>query len=877
MAKIKVDDQIIVGQEAKQEAVWDFYSNLLGVAADRSCTLNLHTFLQGNRDLPALDVFFSEEEVWAAIKSLPSDKAPGPDGYTGRFYKSCWPVIKGDVLAALSRLLQGDVSKLHLLNSAYITLIPKSAEAIEVKDYRPISLVHSFAKLVTKILANRLAPLLKNLVAPNQSAFVKGRCILDNFIMVQQTVRMLHRKKEPRVLLKLDITKAFDSVSWAFLLQVLKHMGFGPGWCNVLSKLLISSTTRVLVNGVPGEPIQHQRGLRQGDPLSPMLFIIVMDVLNALLNRASDAGLLQPILANGPTQRVSLHADDVVLFLRPCATDLGLTTEILRVFGDASGLVTNISKCSVTPIHCLSSAGSSSSSWAKLAYSRRRRARQLRAQCPNLPQLRHLSFATALPPSSLGSPVLAFLLGLLRRRSRPLLEDEPASPRCFSFIRAVHSSSVRRSCPFGPFPCAVGASARSSTAFCRPDITEVQAFLACKVQEFPCRYLGLPLSVKKLPKAEYYDIIDKIADRLPGWKAAMLHPAGRVTLVRSVLSAIPIYQLMALELPKWVIKAINKLRRAFLWKGRKAINGGHWLVAWDRVQRPLDLGGLGILDLETMGWALVMGSSTLFWSDNWLYGKSLYDLAPSLHNLVSKRIIKRRTVRDALDNNSWVRDIRGGMTAAALMEYLHLWDILAEVELHPGIEDQHIWTPPSTGEFSTKSAYRRFFAGAIDFEPWRLIWKTWAPPRCKFFIWLAVLNRCWTADRLARRGLEHPERCPLCDQEDETVQHLLTSCVFARSVWFAVLEKVGLQQATPGLSDTIFADWWHQAAQHTPRLFRKGFNSLVILVAWCIWKHRNGCVFEGASPNVDSVLRAVVEEANLWCMAGAKGLRSLWP
>jgi len=98
--------------------------------------------------------------------------------------------------------------------------------------------VHSFAKLVTKIIANRLAPLLKDLISPNQSAFVKGRCIHDNFVLVQQTAKVLHKQKEPRVLLILDITKSFYSVSWSFLLQVLRHLGFGPVWCNILSKLL---------------------------------------------------------------------------------------------------------------------------------------------------------------------------------------------------------------------------------------------------------------------------------------------------------------------------------------------------------------------------------------------------------------------------------------------------------------------------------------------------------------------------------------------------------------------------------------------------------------------------------------------------------------
>jgi hypothetical protein len=164
-------------------------------------------------------------------------------------------------MAAVGRLMQGDVNKLHL-NSAYITLLPKTAEAVEVKDYRPISLIHNFARIITKAMANRLTSKLSTLISPCQSAFMKGRCIHDNFILVQQTARALHRQNNPRVLLKLDINKAFDLVSWPFLFKVLSHLGFGPFWCNILSKLLRSSSTRVLVNGEPDDLICHQRGLR---------------------------------------------------------------------------------------------------------------------------------------------------------------------------------------------------------------------------------------------------------------------------------------------------------------------------------------------------------------------------------------------------------------------------------------------------------------------------------------------------------------------------------------------------------------------------------------------------------------------------------------
>jgi hypothetical protein len=312
--KLIEGDRVAISQEDKHDILHTFYENLIGRAAERDVALDLQAFHRHGFDLSALDSPITEEEVWTTIKSLPSDRAPGPDGFTGRFYKKCWSVIKHDIMAAIISLQQGNARGLELLNAAFITLIPKKVDAAMAKDFRPISLVHSFAKLVTKMLANRLAPLLNSMVATNQSAFIKGRSIHDNFILVQQTVKTLHRQKVPSLFLKLDISKAFDSVSWSFLLEVLSHLGFGIPWCNLISSLLATSSTRIMLNGEPGQLIQHQRGLRQGDPLSPMLFILVMDVLNSLFVKAGEEGLLQPLSSRISEQRLSLYRFPLYLF-----------------------------------------------------------------------------------------------------------------------------------------------------------------------------------------------------------------------------------------------------------------------------------------------------------------------------------------------------------------------------------------------------------------------------------------------------------------------------------------------------------------------------------------------------------------------------------
>lgn len=139
-----------------------------------------------------------------------------------------------------------------LLNSANIVSLPKKADATTVGDFRPISLVHSVSKILSKMMATRMAPLLPDLVSASQSAFIKKRCIHDNFLHVQSTLRELHRDRKPGFFIKLDISKAFDSLSWAYLTELLDVLGFGHRWIRWVCLLLATASSRVLLNGKPG-------------------------------------------------------------------------------------------------------------------------------------------------------------------------------------------------------------------------------------------------------------------------------------------------------------------------------------------------------------------------------------------------------------------------------------------------------------------------------------------------------------------------------------------------------------------------------------------------------------------------------------------------
>lgn len=229
----------------------------------------------------------------------------------------------------------------------------------------------------------------------------------------------------------------------------------------------------------------------------------------------------------------------------------------------------------------------------------------------------------------------------------------------------------------------------------------------------------------------------------------------------------------------------------------------------------------------------------------------------------------------ALQKRKWVEDVKGALTVPVLLEYLQLWGSMDDVLLQQNVPDQFVWKLNQSGIYTTKSVYGAFFLGTIKFGPWRRIWKSRAPPRCKFFIWLVFHNSCWTVDRLARRGLPHPEACPLCDQSEETIHHLWAGCVFTRQVWAYIFQNLGLLSLSPPPVSSQFSKWWWISISTVPKEMRKGLNFLIILVAWEVWKHRNSCVFENATPSVQEVLRAVMAERALWCRAGARKLHQL--
>jgi exonuclease III len=224
--RLKHNNGWVTEHAQKKEIIHSHFEAVIKKGPPRSYNINWSSIPTTQCDLSELDAPFTEEEVKLAVDNTASDKAPGPDGFTGAFFKTCWNTIKGDIMAVINQFSSLHYNNLHWLNSANIALLPKKEGAEEVSDFRPISLIHAIAKLIAKMMAARLAPHMNKLVSNAQSAFIKKRSIHDNFLYVKNLARKLHKSKKATLLFKLDIKKAFDSVRWDYLMDLLCHMGF---------------------------------------------------------------------------------------------------------------------------------------------------------------------------------------------------------------------------------------------------------------------------------------------------------------------------------------------------------------------------------------------------------------------------------------------------------------------------------------------------------------------------------------------------------------------------------------------------------------------------------------------------------------------------
>jgi len=267
------------------------------------------------------------------------------------------------------------------------------------------------------------------------------------------------------------------------------------------------------------------------------------------------------------------------------------------------------------------------------------------------------------------------------------------------------------------------------------------------------------------------------------------------------------------------------------------------------------------------------GRKALFWHSSWAHDRPLSARFPLLYGH-SRR--KNRTVQGALHNGAWIKDIAYNLNNDLLAEFFRLWDVLQSLELNLDTpeEDQICWKLDTSGKYTAKSAYSIQFSGSILSNFPKLIWKAWAPPKCKFFLWLLLQDRLWTAARLQVHGWENNYFCGLCIRNLETVLHLFVECPLSRTIWEHVAIWSNCENLHPAqwVEAMDVEDWFLKMIESGS----KKAHTLAILTLWCIWSQRNAAVFNNKTSTAAQVFARIKDESVLWASAGAKVLRPLF-
>ena len=353
--RIKINGVWRIEEQEVREGIVNAFQQLLSEKPGWKADIEgLHLQSLNSSEAKGLELPFTEEEIHSALLEMNGDKAPRPDGFIVAFWQFCWDFVKEEIVDLFKEFYE-QRSFAKSLNTTFLILIPKKGGAKDLGDYRSISLLGGLYKLLAKVLANRLKKVLGKVISVDQNAFVRDRQILDASLIANEVIDFWHKRKEKGLICKLDIEKAYDSINWNFLMKVLHKMGFGSRWMEWIWWCISTVKFSVLVNGVPTGFFSNSKGLRQGDPLSPYLFVLDMEVLSALISRAVVGGFISSCSLQGRGRMkmdVShlLFVDDTIIFCEARKEFLTSLSWILAWFEAASGLRINLAKSELIPI-----------------------------------------------------------------------------------------------------------------------------------------------------------------------------------------------------------------------------------------------------------------------------------------------------------------------------------------------------------------------------------------------------------------------------------------------------------------------------------------------------------------------------------------------
>jgi len=762
------------------------------------------------------------EEVKEAIMSCDPSKAPGFDGFNIKCLKHVWPIIGEEFSKYIIQFFESG----HMnpcINITWVTLIPKKKIAEEVKDYRPISMVGSVYKVIAKILSRRLRDVLPNLVGETQTAFVGGRQILDGVLIANEVVNWLKKKKKAGTLFKLDFEKAYDTISWESIDMVLKEMGFGEKWRTWINSCVSTARISILFNGCPCKPFKMGRGLRQGDPLSPFLFVLVAEVLNRALNRAANLGLFKGLQV-GANREMITHlqfADDTLLFCEAEELYLQNLKNVLLSFLTFSGLAVNYGKSGLIVF-------GKNDQWA------RRISGELKCKLVQLPcTYLGIPLGANMRKVSSWQPVIEKIQGRLNTWKGTCLSRAGR----LVLIKAVLNSLPIYYLSLFKLPNKVAQ-----------EINKIQRrFLWSGQNQGRCNAL-VNWEVIQKPKTKgglgVMDCTMKNAALLFKWWWRYASEEG--SLWRRIVDSIH-------EDDSTLLPNKNTRKITGTWNDIKKLATNENQVSKAFFQHvKLQVGD---------------GGRVRFWQDKWIGETILQDVFTNLYALSSQQ-------KEVINNMGWfegnvwrwVLAWKRVLSTEECREEAQLHRLLQQHTPHRLERDKLLWDQNS--KFSAKTLYVKAVNtvendGAVD----RLVCTVWqkiVPPKVQLMVWIALLGKLNTKDKLWRKGIisEELNQCTFCHNHAEDINHLLATCTVAWSVWQTIAGDLGEQITNENSLRNLYATWLSKNMPNKTR--RKIWLSSFFATLWSLWMHRNGIIFKQRELDVQGLCHMIKWRVTSW-------------
>ncbi|XP_038719958.1 uncharacterized protein LOC120012588 [Tripterygium wilfordii] len=737
------------------------------------------------------------EEVCLAVQQIDQIKAPGPDGFSSGFYKQHWDVVGLDVLGAVDNFLKSGVMPPEV-NLTHIALIPKVLHPESVTEFRPISLCNVLYKIISKVLANRLKKVLPGVVGENQSAFVQGRLISDNILVAFEVLHSMSTKQRGHsnyMAVKLDMSKAYDRMEWSFVDMVMSRMGFCLQWRKWILACLTSVTYAVIVNGEPGELIVPTRGLRQGDPLSPMLFVICSEVLSFYLQQEIEKKTFRGFPFGRGSLLVShlFFADDSLIFCRATKSDWLCIRNILAVYERQSGQMVNVDKTALYFSKHTSMA-----------------TKNLMKSLIGVKEIKAYENYLGLP-SLLGRSKKKSLMYIVERVKQKV---NSWKNNFLSFAgREVLIKSVLQSIPTYAMQIF-----RFPVNLCQ-DLDQV----------FRSFWWGGRSGEKQKISWVSWERMCKAKEE--GGLGIRSSPSFNEALLAKQFWRI-------LKNPNSLVGSVMKLKYFPNSSILYAVHKASMSYAWQSIL------SAGVLIKSGLVWRIGDGRSVRIWKDNWLGEPLIWDENLRLHGFLEEdRVV---VLMDA--NMGW-----WNMDLIAAIFPEDIASKIFRIPLYPrNGPDQLSWNGTKSGVFSVKSGYHRSLSQKRMMEAsssfrngreglWRSVWSLKSHASTQVFLWRVLNNALPTYSNLLSRRVITDARCPLCHKSVESLIHVMWTCDYTVKVF----ENSSLPIQKLSASFLDFEQLWNSA------LAKLTNTDLAILATTCrlIWQRRNSFLYENEFMN----------------------------